>query len=155
MISKAKFKPTGHRRPVHRPREYEQADVDTEKFYTRELQFTNEDLDEVPDLSEYPNLIGLYLSVNNITDVRGCFDHLVNLKDLGLGHNQLTDIKGCFDKLVSLEALSLETNQLSYVVGCFDGLDKLKYVWLAGNPLSDESINYLKQLKYRGINAQW
>jgi len=149
--TQAKFKPTGHRRPVHRPRDYEQREIDLEKFYVTELYFNRQGLTNVPDLSEYPNLEFLILHDNDIADIKGHLYGLVKLEFINLARNRLTEIRGCFDGVDNLRRLALYENQLVEIRGCFDGLDKLESIGLRKNPLSDDSKVYLQELKDKGV----
>jgi len=155
MESEAKFTPTGHRRPVHRPREYEQPEPNG-NYYKTVLNFAGDGLKKVPDLSEYPNLEILNLAQNQLTDIKGCFKGLSMLEVLNLGYNLLSEVNDSFYDLISLEVIALYHNQLVDIRGCFEGLDKLETIRIANNPLSDDSINYLKELEgVKGVKVDW
>jgi len=66
-------------------------------------------LTEVPkDLEKLTQLEGLYLSDNQLTNVKG-LENLTQLKELDLRKNQLTDLKG-LENLTQLKALYLYFN---------------------------------------------
>lgn len=59
------------------------------------------------------------LSFNNIEEVGGGLEGLVQLRDLSLAHNLLTDISG-FQSLCRLQSLSLASNKLETLEQVWD-----------------------------------
>ena len=109
-IRKTLKKPTG-----------ELTKADLEKV-TKVNLFGNQ-LTEVPKgLEKLTQLTGLYLSDNQLTNVKG-FEKLTQLEYLNLINNQLTDVKG-LEKLTQLTQLNLGNNQLTDV----KGLEKLTHL---------------------------
>ncbi|XP_044584767.1 leucine-rich repeat-containing protein 15-like [Cotesia glomerata] len=121
------------------------------------LILKNNQLIDIPNISNLKNLEYFSVSNNNLTSLkRYTFDHLLNLKILKLSHNGLTEIiPGTFNKLVSLEVLDLSSNKLQILPNDWIGPKiKLKYLFLNDNSLTSlqsSSIIKIKTLQHLNI----
>ncbi|CAG5106181.1 Similar to lgr4: Leucine-rich repeat-containing G-protein coupled receptor 4 (Danio rerio) [Cotesia congregata] len=121
------------------------------------LILENNQLIDIPNISNLKNLEYFSVSNNNLTSLkRYNFDNLLNLKILKLSHNGLTEIiPGTFNKLVSLEVLDLSSNKLQILPN--DWITpkiKLKYLFLNDNLLTSfqsSSIIKIKTLQHLNI----
>jgi len=120
MINKAKFKPTGHRRPVHRPREYEQAEGGLELAFVRFMQDFEED-------SWFREHFGYYSALDSIDGLEFSLDDInTMLSGYGGDYKDENDpyklgvfISACYSKLPDTEItfnLDLETEYLGYML---------------------------------------
>jgi hypothetical protein len=70
---------------------------------------------------------------------------LAFLRKLDLAGNSLYFLPMTLAQLDDLEELDLTDNQLVTVIGVLGKMPALRYCWLAGNPISPEEINELRQ----------
>ncbi len=117
-------------------------------------------ISDISPLSNLTNLKHLQLGsgvaglTNEITDISP-LANLINLETLWLCGNRIRDI-GPLSRLINLHDLGLRRNEISDLSPLVQnrGLGPGAEVWIAGNPLSRDSINiYIPQLQERGIRV--
>jgi hypothetical protein len=84
-----------------------------------------------------PNLVGLGLSNNELSNLNGLPSSLPKLRSLALGQNQLNSLKGFPTDLPELTTLFLSNNLLTSLAGLPTNLDKLRDLYLDQNQLID------------------
>ena len=125
----------------------------------RSAYFSDNRIADPRPLWELSELTTLYLADNEIESVEG-INALKELRMLSLKGNKLTSVKP-LQGLTELRFLFLQENQIADVsplVGMLrqdlDGKNRFApfiEIHLAGNPLSESSINALKKLKAAGV----
>jgi Leucine-rich repeat (LRR) protein len=180
IYNQARFKPTGHRRPVHRPREYEQPELEIEKVFLKDLHLQYNSLNSIPDLSEYHSVEFIDLGFNRIPYFEDSFDvvadtlkrldlgyntefnglgdslkNLVNLEWLTLSGNDISDLGDSLNSLVNLTHLELQFNKFETLGDSLDGLNKLEKLNLWSNNFKkiDGCFDNLPSLKSLCLDA--
>ena len=91
------------------------------------------------------NIIELYLSSNELTDISG-IKLFKNLKELYLSNNKLTDISGV-NLFKNLERLDISDNHITDIK--LYNLTKLKVLDISGNKIKD--ISFINNLSKLGV----
>lgn len=86
---------------------------------------------------QMPNLVGLVLSNNELSNLNGLPSSLPKLSSLALGQNQLNSLEGFPTDLPELITLFLSNNLLTSLSGLPTNLGKLRDLYLEQNQLKD------------------
>ncbi len=89
----------------------------------------------------------LTLSCVNLKEVPSDIHNLKSLKSLSLSRNLIADLPNKICRLEQLEYLGLSWNKLITLPKCFGELTHLQELYSFGNPLTKETIDYLKELE--------
>ena len=117
-----------------------------------ELLIYKNQISDISPLANLTDLTELNLAYNQISDISPLAS-LTDLTRLSLWDNQISDISPLAN-LTNLTWLQLADNQISDISPLVDneGLSTGDEVYLAGNPLSSDSIQiYIPQLEARGV----
>mmetsp|Transcript_32171 Transcript_32171/g.99357 ORF Transcript_32171/g.99357 Transcript_32171/m.99357 type:complete len:790 (+) Transcript_32171:284-2653(+) len=111
----------------------------------RLLNYQNNYIAEIQNLSHLPNLIFLDLYNNCIEHLSSSLDCVPTLRVLMLGKNRIKAMTH-LDKLVKLDVLDLHSNAIAKVER-LNALSELRVLNLAGNRLTDlDNLSYLQSL---------
>ena len=119
-----------------------------------ELALSSNSISDISALAGLTSLSELYLYNNSISDI-SALAGLWRLSELHLSYNSISDISALAG-LTRLDELDLSNNMISdlspLIVNTGLSSEEISYVSVAGNPLSETSINtYLPTLRGRGI----
>jgi hypothetical protein len=135
------------------------------------IDFRHNNLSTLPNsLSSLSQLKHIYLNHNNFTEVPQCIflmrsletlhlaynkidcfslssHSLYSLKNLALSNNFLQSLPADFNSLIFLEKLFLNNNKFTKVPDVLKEMKNLKHLVVAGNPLTDTSIESYSTVK--------
>jgi hypothetical protein len=100
----------------------------------RLLNYQNNNIKQIQNLENLPNLIFLDLYNNKLTSLDGCLSITKGLRVLMVGKNSITELNN-LNLLKKLDVLDLHSNHIKEIKG-LDGLIDLRVLNLAGNMIS-------------------
>lgn len=109
----------------------------------RLLNFQNNNIREIANLDNLPNLIFLDMYNNRLTSLEGPVSSIKGLRVLMAGKNKISAISN-ISSLKKLDVLDLHSNEIRVIEG-LDGLNELRVLNLAGNRIS--IVNNLSSLQ--------
>jgi len=112
----------------------------------RTLNLSNQGLTSIPSyVFNQTNLEELNVSYNSLTgSIQSQIGQLKNLKVLNASYNKMTGVPAEVGQLKNLEVLDLSYNQLTGLPNELGNLINLKTLNLAGNPYSQQDLDYIK-----------
>jgi Leucine-rich repeat (LRR) protein len=119
------------------------------------LYLITNDIDDISPLANLTNLQRLYFSDNPVSDISS-ISNLTLLTDLQLQFCQVVDISSV-EYLTKLDMLVLSLNQIVDITPIYvnSGIDSGDVVYLTGNPLSQQSTDYIDSLTARGVEVNF
>ncbi len=107
-------------------------------------------LNNVPDrLFDIDHLLGLDLSLNNISGMYSSFKGIRNIQFLSLEHNNLKNLPEQIKYLKKLRILDISYNKIDSIPDFFERLEEIEYINASNNRINNihPSIAKLKKLK--------
>ncbi len=113
------------------------------------LYLITNDIDDISPLTNLTNLQRLFFSDNPVSDISSV-SNLTQLTELQLQFCQVIDISSV-EYLTNLDMLVLSLNQIVDITPIYvnPGIDSGDIVYLTGNPLSQQSLDYIDSLTDR------
>lgn len=99
------------------------------------------------------NLQTLDLNYNHITDLKDSLNNLRSLRRLYLSNNNISRLENSLIPLANLEALYLNNNKINQIGKSLNNKKFLHSIAIAGNPLSEQSINLFEELRNKGVRV--